>query len=921
MRDILSTTQRGLWIGLLIGLWLLSGCGKTNLGPAMDGGEEEPEQPPVEEETYELGGEIEGITAGSVMLRNATDDQELSLDEDGPFAFEEPLEDGSEYDVGVSDVVEGWTCSVSNGQGEIDGADVGDIGVVCQESSVGPEPFEIAIDAEASDLEIDPGETAAVVVDVSNVGVMENEEMVEFSVNDEEIDRTELLLGSGESEELEFMWSPGDQSPGEYEVRVSGEENEAQATIVVWAVEPPILEAEFEISIDEGESILEGDVGDDLLVVADVINVGGEEAEQTLAMTIDGVVVDEVELALDGGADQMIGFMWTPTAQDVGTTVAEVSSDDDTDSVELEVFEPPAPPFFEVAVDEGSSNLEVEAGEIAQVAVEVSNTGDETGTQDVVLEIGGQEVDTWSDVEVNPGGETAITLSYETTAQDVGTLDAEVISEDDSATTQIEVLEPVLDPPFYLVEIDEDASDGSVDVGETAQIAVEVSNTGETTGSQDIWLSIEGDMVNEEEALEVAPDGSETVVLSWTASASDVGTVEAIVSSEDSSDTWMIDVDDVPDDGDGSLVGEVEDLESGDGLEGVDVVLLDGSGAEVARETSDSDGAFSFGTIDAGSYDMSLEAPGLHPDYGIVESGLSTTKGINIGDGEQTSATLTLDWRRQTDVIVDGGLIEFAGPDVETDFTIPLPRCAQQTDGQWVPVSLEPGGTVEVDFSPSNECFRIDGVDVDIATGEMEADVDDVLFPDMTVITDEVDSINEFADEMELFLEWIFEGVSGEVDYVEGSQEIALDTRIRIGGSVVVGFSDFEFGSYDGFDDCQLTKAWGGDVSDPDVSGGAVNHDAMEIVLTTGESGPDGETGVGFDEDTGLVTVIDNQVEVGRISEGPLGGDDPGGAACGDIEIGWLGVEEDYAEALNGFLGLPSVPGTVFFDLDMLSIE
>jgi hypothetical protein len=81
---------------------------------------------------YTIGGHVSGLAgSGLVLQQNGGDD--LAIGADGEFTFATPLEDGASYAVTVfaqpGDPAQ--TCTVENGSGTIDGANVDDIAVSC----------------------------------------------------------------------------------------------------------------------------------------------------------------------------------------------------------------------------------------------------------------------------------------------------------------------------------------------------------------------------------------------------------------------------------------------------------------------------------------------------------------------------------------------------------------------------------------------------------------------------------------------------------------------------------------------------------------------------------------------------------------------------------------------------------------------
>ncbi len=79
--------------------------------------------------SYAVGGTVSGLT-GTVTLQNNSGD-DLAIDANGVFEFTAPVTDGDDYAVTVSTQPDGQLCSVTNGAGTIDSADVTDVAVDC----------------------------------------------------------------------------------------------------------------------------------------------------------------------------------------------------------------------------------------------------------------------------------------------------------------------------------------------------------------------------------------------------------------------------------------------------------------------------------------------------------------------------------------------------------------------------------------------------------------------------------------------------------------------------------------------------------------------------------------------------------------------------------------------------------------------
>ncbi len=82
--------------------------------------------------TYDVGGSVSGLD-GTLVLQNNGDD-DLTLTDDGDFAFDTALVDGEDYAVTVLTDSAGQTCEVTSGSGTVDGADVTDVTITCTDN-------------------------------------------------------------------------------------------------------------------------------------------------------------------------------------------------------------------------------------------------------------------------------------------------------------------------------------------------------------------------------------------------------------------------------------------------------------------------------------------------------------------------------------------------------------------------------------------------------------------------------------------------------------------------------------------------------------------------------------------------------------------------------------------------------------------
>lgn len=120
---------------LLPWLLCLSACGGGGGGedpapPVEDPPPQAPSPPPPV--AFTVGGAVAGLQGSTLVLRSAGED--LTVSANGAFRFASGMPDGATYDVMVAVQPSQPTqlCSVSGGQGRIDGADVTDIVVQCR---------------------------------------------------------------------------------------------------------------------------------------------------------------------------------------------------------------------------------------------------------------------------------------------------------------------------------------------------------------------------------------------------------------------------------------------------------------------------------------------------------------------------------------------------------------------------------------------------------------------------------------------------------------------------------------------------------------------------------------------------------------------------------------------------------------------
>jgi len=83
--------------------------------------------------TYRVGGSVTGLDGTLVLQNNGGDD--LTITADGTFTFATAFADDSDYEVTIETQPSNQDCTLTNGSGTMDGADVTDIAVHCLDKS------------------------------------------------------------------------------------------------------------------------------------------------------------------------------------------------------------------------------------------------------------------------------------------------------------------------------------------------------------------------------------------------------------------------------------------------------------------------------------------------------------------------------------------------------------------------------------------------------------------------------------------------------------------------------------------------------------------------------------------------------------------------------------------------------------------
>lgn len=293
-----------------------------------------------------------------------------------------------------------------------------------------------------------------------------------------------------------------------------------------------------------------------------VENTGGAPDTQDVSLAVSPeltVVIyeDHHEVSIDPGDVHHDRFVITgeefETFDDIDSSIClvcepihltfTVASEDDSDS-ETVVLEPGGddPPQFEI---DHLSVTEPTEGEDLAVAVGITNVGDVTDSQEVVVEAG--ELGSESQLLLLPGGESVEhTVTFPTEPGDSGTYDIGVQTRDDTAATTATVApangaESNFEVDIESVDLDLPPLDPfplpPVEIGLTVDYSVE--NTGEAADSQDIVLDIEEHPVDSQEVT-LDPDDTHEGTFEYRVGVLDEDDVGILAGATDSADFYEV---------------------------------------------------------------------------------------------------------------------------------------------------------------------------------------------------------------------------------------------------------------------------------------------------------------------------------------------------------------------------------------------
>jgi hypothetical protein len=445
------------------------------------------------------------------------------------------------------------------------------------------------------------GQPLTVAANVTNVGDVDRTLPVDLNVTGLGTDSADVPLSAGASTTTTFSvpTAPGDA--GSYTAAVSSPNATDTAPVSVLA--PANLTVEI---TDTSEPV----AGETLSVTATVTNVGDVTATQTLSLSVPGLGTNATAVTLAGSATTTATLTLGTDRADAGNYTATVTTANDTATTPILV---PAPANLSVSI---ASVTNTTAGGPLSVTAEVTNTGDVTGTQTVTFDVPGLGTGTTT-LTLAGGTTTTTTLSVGTGAGDAGEYTATVRTANDTASGAVAVRAPA----NFTVSV---TDTGQALAGGTLPVTVEVTNTGDVSGTQTVTLDVPG-LGTETTTLTLAGRTTTTATLELALGDGAAGSYTATVTTANDTATVPVTVQEPATFG-------VTITAASDATEGEPISVT----AEVTN-TGDR----------AGTQTVTLGVPGIGTNTTTVSlaANTSTTEAFTLatgaGDGGEYTATVT----------------------------------------------------------------------------------------------------------------------------------------------------------------------------------------------------------------------------------------------------------------------------------------
>jgi hypothetical protein len=277
---------------------------------------------------------------------------------------------------------------------------------------------EFEVDFLDDPYEVDAGDAVKTKVNVTNVGNASGSQVISlFDIDGNRVAAQKVELDKGKDTQITLNWDTTILDVGEGNLTV--ESNNDEATAEVEVVGPQPTESDFVVSFTKDKYTQ--NAGETLKTTVNISNTEDTGSEVVYLEGPDGNLVDSQKLNLTGGESESIDLNWDTSLDDIGDYVdgLTVGSDNDNDTADAEVVDTNVDRSnFTVDIDSTATDDSVLEGNNLTVVAEVTNVGDVSDSQDIVLEnFNGGPVDATNITLDASGGEDdseTVTLQWQT---------------------------------------------------------------------------------------------------------------------------------------------------------------------------------------------------------------------------------------------------------------------------------------------------------------------------------------------------------------------------------------------------------------------------------------------------------------------------------------------------------------------------
>ena len=338
-------------------------------------------------------------------------------------------------------------------------------------------PPEFAVALGLNNTSVVPGEFVNGTATVTNVGNQTGTQNVTVTIGDTEITTSELTLDGDESQTVDFSYQTSANDAG---VRTITAASDDDSNASVARVSEP---ANFEVDVIESDSKLDVVANETAVLVADIENVGGARANQSVTVTRDGTELANESFNLSAGEFGTIRATNATDAADAddGGFDLTVASPDDSETVGVTVNDTEA--FLDVRVNEINDSVdEPFPGNTTNVTVNVTveNLGTEDVTQDIEFQVDGDERETRSFDQTDDGRTLTLDdIKVPIRNGEAPGVDLTVASDDDAETEQV----AINGTPEFDVTVVERANRSQLATDTPFAPTINVTNVGDQSGN------------------------------------------------------------------------------------------------------------------------------------------------------------------------------------------------------------------------------------------------------------------------------------------------------------------------------------------------------------------------------------------------------------------------------------------------------